>query len=233
VKVRVISWIQWCHSLAFSNSHKNVLIARLIATILLVVAGSALGDGNAQTSPRRLSLAVLDFGDSTLGRRTADMFAVNFKRENGLAILDRDQVRTAARGAGYAGAISMSVDEARDLGAALGCDFFILGEAQTLRRSPSSGPIYFESYASIFVVSARTGRLIRWERPNFRAATAVAAEQALLAQLSAVDLSYIDSIRRAQEDERRRGRSAVAAALSPLDSAVSGNSSACGSRSDG
>jgi TonB family protein len=202
VKVRVISWIQWCHSLAFSNSHKNVLIARLIATILLVVAGSALGDGNAQTSPRRLSLAVLDFGDSTLGRRTADMFAVNFKRENGLAILDRDQVRTAARGAGYAGAISMSVDEARDLGAALGCDFFILGEAQTLRRSPSSGPIYFESYASIFVVSARTGRLIRWERPNFRAATAVAAEQALLAQLSAVDLSYIDSIRRAQEDER-------------------------------
>ena len=55
--------------------------------------------------------------------------------------------------------MSLTLGEARDLGAALGSDFFILGDAQTLRRSPSNGPVYFDSYASIFVVSARTGRL--------------------------------------------------------------------------
>lgn len=153
---------------------------------------------------RSPTLAVLDFGDSSLARLAADKLATNFKRETSVVVLDRDQVRAAARGAGYAGSISLSLSEARDLGAALGCDFFVLGDAQTLRRSPSTGPAYFDSYASIFVVSARTGRLIRWDRPNYRADTAIAAEQALLAQLATgkADPPYTLSIHRAQEEER-------------------------------
>jgi TonB family protein len=153
---------------------------------------------------RPLTLAVLDFGDSPLGRRAADKLATNLKRENNLVVLDRDQVRAAAIGGGYAGSISLSLSEARDLGAVMGCDFFILGDAQTLRRSPSSGPVYFDSYASVFVVSARTGRLVRWDRPNYRSANAAAAEQALLEQLAShsADPPYMISIRRAQEDER-------------------------------
>ena len=159
---------------------------------------------NAQTPARPVTLAVLDFGDSRLARLASDKFASNFKHETGLTILDREQVRAAARGAGYAGSINLSLGEARDLGAALGCDFFVLGDAQTLRRSPSTGPVYFESYTSIFLVSARTGRLVRWERPNFRGATEALAEQALLAELSSghADPPYVNSIRRAQEDER-------------------------------
>ena len=153
---------------------------------------------------RPLTLAVLDFGDSTLARLASDKFVISLKHENGVAVLDRDQVRAAAHGAGYAGSMNLPLSEARDLGAALGCDFFVLGDAQTLRRSPSTGPVYFESYASIFVMSARTGRLVRSERPNFRAATAAAAEQALLAELSKgyTDPPYSISIHRAQEDER-------------------------------
>jgi len=165
--------------------------------------GSQL-NGNLWVQARPLSLAILDFGDSSLARLAADKLAGNFKQETSVVVLDRDQVRAAARGAGYAGSISLSLSEARDLGAALGCDFFILGDAQTLRRSPSTGPAYFDSYASIFVVSARTGRLIRWDRPNYRAATATVAEQALLAQLAAgkADPAYTASIHRAQEEER-------------------------------
>jgi TonB family protein len=165
-----------------------------------------------QTSARSPTLAVLDFGDSAIARQSADKLAASLKRDPSLTILDRDQVRAAARGAGYAGSMNMSLDEARELGAVLGCDFFILGDAQTLRRSPSSGPAYFESYASVFLVSARSGRLIQWERPNFQGATAAAAEQALLAHLSAgeVQPSYVVSyaasiqqaIQRAQKAER-------------------------------
>jgi TonB family protein len=157
-----------------------------------------------QTVARPVTLAVLDFGDSNVGRMAAAKLAANLKHETSLMILDRDQVRAAARGAGYSGSINLSLNEARDLGAALGCDFFILGDAQTLRRSPSTGAVYFESYASVFLVSARTGRLIRWERPNFQDGTAVVAEQALLAELSRgpTEHSYSVSIHRAQEDER-------------------------------
>lgn len=157
-----------------------------------------------QKVERPLTLAVLDFADSTLGRQAADKLAANLKGETNTNVLDRDQVRAAARGAGYAGSINLSLDEGRNLGAAIGSDFFILGDAQTLRRSPSTGPIYFESYASMFVVSARTGRLVIWERPNFRAPTALAAEELLLSELfgGAPSRRQLVAIRRAQEDER-------------------------------
>jgi TonB family protein len=157
-----------------------------------------------QAVERPITLAILDFGDSNIGRLASEKLASSLKRETGLIVSDRDQVQAAARGAGYAGSINLSLNEARDLGAALGCDFFILGDAQTLRRSPSTGPVYFESYASIFTVSARTGRLINWERPNFPSATKAPAEQALLSELSGFEVRrrFELSVRRAQHDER-------------------------------
>jgi TonB family protein len=158
----------------------------------------------AQTADRPVTVALLDFGESSLGRLASDKLSANLKLETSLAILDRDQVRAAARGAGYTGSLNLSLNEARDLGASLGCDFFIIGDAQTLRRSPSTGTIYFDAYASIFLASARSGRLIRWERPNFQAATPSAAERALLSELSTPDFrqKLCVSIRRGQEDER-------------------------------
>jgi TonB family protein len=157
-----------------------------------------------QISARPLTLAVLDFGDSTLGRQAAWKLGSNLKRDTGLIVLDPDQVRAAARGSGYNGSLNLSLGEARDLGAALGCDFFILGDAQVLRRSPSSDPTYFESYASIFLVSARSGRLTMWERPDFRSPLPATAEQLLITELTGFDIrrGLELSIKRAVEDER-------------------------------
>lgn len=183
----------------------SVLISAVCGLMFLVLIwpGLRVSAGN-QTIERRLTLAVLDFGDSNIGRVAPEKLALNLKHETNVAILDRDQVRAAARGAGYAGSINLSLNEARDLGAAFGCDFFILGDAQTLRRSPSTGPVYFESYASIFVVSARTGRLLLWERPSFQGGTPAVAEQALLSELSGFEeRRQVElSVHRAQEDER-------------------------------
>jgi TonB family protein len=181
-----------------------LLVLAFVLPVRSQISNFKANINNAQTPARAVTLAVLDFGDSNLARLASEKFASNLKHETGVVIVDREQVRAAARGAGYAGSINLSLGEARDLGAALGCDFFVLGDAQTLRRSPSTGPVYFDSYASIFVVSARTGRLVRWERPNFQGATSAVAEQALLAELSSghADPPYVISIRRAQEDER-------------------------------
>ena len=164
----------------------------------------------AQTPERPLSLAVLDFGDSALGRLASERFASNLRAES-IVILDRDQVRAAARGVGYSGSMNLPLNEARNLGAVLGCDFFILGDAQTLRRSPSTGPVYFESYASIFLVSSRTGRLVSWERPTFRGSTQAAAEGALFSELSSGGARHrkLISLRRAQERERGERELAV------------------------
>lgn len=186
------------------------------------------GHGVASAIKQVPSLAVLDFGATEVARRAVDRLAANLKRETGIAVLDRDQVRAAARGAGYDGSLSLSLSEARDLGAALGCDFFILGDAQTLRRSPSDGPAYFDSYASIFLVSARTGRLSRWERPNFRGDTTAAAEQLLITELSGVDLQhrFSLSIHRVEEEERGERELTTAGQIPIIEAAPDDDKSA-------
>src|SRR2546426_2873107 len=186
----------------FINFSRNVPACVRLLILASLMLSLCLGV-SAQTPERPVTLAVLDFGNTAIGRLTSEKLMANLKQETGLLILDRDQARAAASGAGYAGSLNLSLNEARNLGAVLGCDFFILGDAQTVRRSPSTGPAYFDAYASMFLVSARSGRLIGWERPNFHAATAVDSEKALLFEVSGEDVRhrYVRSIRRAQEDE--------------------------------
>src|ERR1041385_8242308 len=148
--------------------------AQVLVFCALLSLGAS-GAVNAQDS-RRLTIGVVDFGESALGRKAADTFSASLQKENTSEILDRDQVRAAAHGAGYGGSLNMSISEARALGGTGGAGFFLLWDAQTLRRSPSTGTVFFESYASVFVVSSRTGRLIAWERPSFRASDEQSSE---------------------------------------------------------
>jgi TonB family protein len=157
------------------------------ALILFIVSFSALCLA-ARAQERRVSVAVLDMGGTTAGARVAERLAklLAASEANGqtrLALLDREMSRAAARGVGYAGSLNMTLADARSLGAAMGCDFFVTGDAQTIRRSSSARPVYFESYASVFVVNARTGQLVLWERPASEADTAERAESSLLAAL--------------------------------------------------
>jgi TonB family protein len=171
---------------------------RALSVVLLVAASHVL---LAQTRPT--SVAVLDLGTTAFGHKATETIRTNLKSA-GLHILDSDLVQTAARGVGYAGSLNMSVIEARELGAAISSDFILLGDAQTLRRSSSEVPVYFESYCSIFIISARTGQLVFWERPSFNASTSTSAEQQLLNQLTSIAARdrWIKTIRTAEENER-------------------------------
>jgi TonB family protein len=172
----------------------------IIFTISLFSAASA----GAQPAQRRVSVAILDFGDSRVGRLASEILGSSLGSIFELNIVDRDLARSAARGVGYSGSLNLSLAEAQSLGAALGSDFYFVGDSQTLRRSPSSGAVYFESYASIFLVSSRTGSLVLWQRPSFQSATSEAAEKLLLGDLSgsATRGRNFDAIRRALNVER-------------------------------
>jgi TonB family protein len=179
----------------------NFRWALLLVSLTCVLSVNAVAQ---EMSTARARVAVLDFGASVEGRRTAERLSASLARDVRLSITDRDQSRAASLGAGYSGSLNMTLEEARNLGAVIDCDFFLTGDAETLRRSPSVGPIYYEAYVAIFIVSARTGRLILWERPSFEAATPVEAEKRLFAELDGAALRqrYAIAIRRAQEDER-------------------------------
>jgi TonB family protein len=159
----------------------------------------------ARAATRATSVAVLDFGSTSVGRRMADRLSLALSSADtvGVLLMDREESRAAALGVGYAGSLNLTLDEARDLGAAIGSDFYITGDAQTLRRSPSAGPVFQEAYASIFIISARTGRLIMWDRPSFEAPKPEEAERALLAELGRRAGRYIAGIRAAEENERQ------------------------------
>ncbi len=151
---------------------------------------------------RPTQVALLDLGDSETAERAAAQLAQGFAPQADFAVVNRAQARAAARGVGYKGALNLSLEEARDLGAAVGCDFLVMGDAQTLRRSAFGRADYFESYASLFFVSARTGRLLLWEQPGAEAATAPEAERALLAELNRRSPRYAELLRATRETER-------------------------------
>lgn len=183
----------------------------LASLCILLLASSA----TSQSRPTRV--AVLDLGNAATGLRTAadirEVFLIKDRSPSGreFDVIDPDQTRAAARGAGFEGSLNLTVHQARDLGAAIGCDFYFIGEAQTVRRSSSTKPIYYESYATIFLVSARTGRLVLWERPTAQRDSPEESEKALRSVLSSEDTRerYLSALRRAQEDERAERVAAV------------------------
>lgn len=168
--------------------------------LLLVACAACFISAMAQTGARKV--AVLDFGETPTGMRAAESLAQALASFKTLSLADREESRAAARGLGYTGSLNMTLGEARDLGGAIGTDFYVTGDAQTLRRSPSTGAVYYEAYASIFIVSTRSGRLILWERPSFEAATSDEAEAVLLRELKKRGAHYAESIAQGWERER-------------------------------
>src|SRR5687767_3713633 len=182
-----------------------------IAGVVALLVGSAHAQDNQGST-----VSVLDFGATPLAQKTTANLRERLRSTVELLVADPDLSHAAAKGSGYSGSLNLSVNEARDLGAALATDFYILGDAQTVRRSSFAKPVYYESYCSIFVVSSRTGRLIMWYRPSFENDKASNAEERLANELSreAVHRTLI-AIRRAREDEHNQ-RTMVAPASEPV-----------------
>lgn len=156
-----------------------------------------------QTTSRLPVVSVLDFGATPVAKLAVETLRGRFRSGGELHVADPDLSRAAAKGIGYSGSLNLNVSEARDLGAALAAEFYVIGDAQTLRRSSSQTPVYFESYCSIFLISSRTGRLLLWERPSFENDEATTAEARLSQYLSGDTLTrrLIGVFRKAYEEE--------------------------------
>lgn len=169
-----------------------------ITTLLTVFAATA--------HARQPVVTVLDLGTTPFARKAAETLQNRFRSSGELRVADPDLSRAAAKGIGYAGSLNLTVDEARDLGAALAAEYYVIGDAQTIRRSSFQSPVYHESYCSIFLVSARSGRLLLWERPSFQDSDAVRAEAQLLQHLANEDFAgrLLAVLRQTYEEELRQ-----------------------------
>jgi len=95
-------------------------------------------------------------------------------------VLDSSMSEAAFRSAGAAKPFNMSAEESKIIGEAIGCEFFLLIKSENLRRSSFEKKEYFESYAAVYAVSARTGRLVFWKLTSFNGDDAKGAEKLLL-----------------------------------------------------
>ena len=179
--------------------------------LLLFVANS---DVYAARPP---TVSVLDFGQTQFGKVTAEKIRTQLRATGEFLVADADLSRSAAMGVGYKGSLNLAVGEARDLGAALASEFYFVGDAQTLRRSSFKRPVYYESYCSLFLVNARTGRLLLWDRPSFENNEATDAEELLSQHLASKEIFHglLIALRRATEDEQLQ-RIIVAPAAIPV-----------------
>ena len=73
----------------------------------------------------------------------------------------------------------MPAGAAQNIGAAIGCDYFVLVKTTTQRRTSLERSSYYESSAAVFIVSSRTGRLVYWRLQKADSEKPAEAEQIL------------------------------------------------------
>lgn len=129
-------------------------------------------------------------------------------------LVDDSIVRSALPGLGYDGSINMSRDEARRVGSAIGCDFFITGKLEVLTRSERKGESHEEAFAGLMVVDGRTGDLAVFDFISKKATTTGVALDEVEKAMAERATGYIDRI------IQIRTRGQVAASTTPTSSST-------------
>ncbi|HLG14895.1 MAG TPA: energy transducer TonB [Blastocatellia bacterium] len=132
-------------------------------------------------------------------------------RDERIEMIDRRMLQAALSGVGYDGSINMSVDEARRLGWAIGCDVFIVGKAEAIKRSERAGESHEEAIVAVMMVDGRRGRVVHFDFILERAASPEAALSAAATTLRGRARGYVDRI-----DDLRRARESLPPTRVPL-----------------
>lgn len=141
-----------------------------------------------------IRLAVIDLGGDD-GAEFSALIRDSARTSNvGFELPDDNLIRAAAKGAGYAGNLNLSREEARAYGQSLGCDFYVLGKIQTARRVAEGEKFYFDALAGLFFVETRTGKLVLFAFEREKAQTEKQAREQLKETLKHNWPRYSDSV---------------------------------------
>ncbi|MET0753166.1 MAG: TonB family protein [Pyrinomonadaceae bacterium] len=118
-----------------------------------------------------------------------------------LKILDASLSETAFRSTDYETPFNLTTKEAKIIGARLGCEYFLFIKAANQRRSTFAKPEFYESYAAVYVVSSRTGRLVFWKLQSFEEETPAKADKALFASTDDLSAEISEKLKSVSKDE--------------------------------
>jgi TonB family protein len=181
-----------------SRSTTPLAIASTVLVSLVSAAGSpsfSLSSGRSFQSSL-VRVAVVGLVGSTSERHAGQVNSLNrslteaLARDSQIALVAPELVAPVLVGIGYEGSINLSTQEARRLGAAVGCDYFVVGKSEVLARSDRSGELHQEAIAGVMIVDGRTGKLIAFDFLVEQAANTEAALSALSRALASRAASY-------------------------------------------
>src|SRR5215471_967647 len=129
----------------------------LVISQILVLAGyllASLPNGTLASIQPRPRVAIIGFQFSKETGRPVqyeNALAESLQRDPRVSLIDETLVRPAVTGIGYSGSINLRKDEARKLGSAVGCDFFVIGKAEAFSRSVHEKETHEEAYVAIMI----------------------------------------------------------------------------------
>jgi hypothetical protein len=117
------------------------------------------------SAQNNLKIAVLTPEKNAQSESFAEKLATSLSEK--FKVLDSSLSETAFLSANAEKPFNMTAEEARIIGAAIGCEFFLLVKSENLRRYSFEKKEYFESYTAVYAISSRTGRLVLWKLKSF------------------------------------------------------------------
>jgi hypothetical protein len=96
---------------------------------------------------------------------------------------------------------NLTLDQAKNVGMAIGCDFFLLLKTDTLTRISVETDNYVESYLALYLVSSRTGRLADWNLESLKGKNTREAKTKLKNSLDAIAHRIFTNLKTIQKNE--------------------------------
>ncbi len=185
-------WLTFSSGLIFV--YPNFLSAFISVNLWLILLIQVQG----QTS----RIAVLNYDSDEKTQNFAEKLTVELAKSTFFKLLDEDLSEAARQGLADENLFNLSREEARNLGAAIDCDFFFVVRIRIQRRSAFEKNVYFEGIAVIFLVSAKSGRLIHWERVSLENEKAETSEKLLISEITKLTARFLEKIKTAREIEK-------------------------------
>jgi len=154
------------------QSGKNLFKFRIIKAVFILLTAHCL-----LLTARAQKIAILTPEKNGVSESFADDLKTSLKGD--FKVLNSALSEAAFLSASVEKPFNMTTEEAKIVGEAIGCDFFLLVKSENLQRFSLEKKEYFESYAAVYAVSARTGRLVLWKLYSFKGFEKKAAEKLL------------------------------------------------------
>lgn len=120
---------------------------------------------------------------------------------NKFKVLNGSFAETAFLSGGFEKPFNLTIDEAKNAGEAIGCNYFLLVKSALQRRSAYKRDEYYEAYSIIYVVSAKTGKLVFWTLKSFDDDKAIEAEKKLFDSIKKLADEIADKIKTDEKTE--------------------------------